>query len=291
MSQSIEIYAVSGFKYDDSYLQTINIHKHSNAYQIYYVARGAVQYIYDQQEITVEEGSFLLVNPLTLHGMAGCKTSSEVVDLKFSIRDKELAECVQSEGPVFRCSNENIRTLFSMISHAASKKVVYFHRIAALHLEAILYMTIQANQAPQKEMDITLLEIDFKNTSICTQRALHVMEGFVVLPPTPATPEVIANLIGYNQRYMCTKFMEEVGISISQYMVLMQMDKAKELLQNSDLKVQEISTLLGFSDITLFNKSFKRCIGITPREYRKQRNNHGEYLLYTFRGMNEGEES
>jgi AraC-like DNA-binding protein len=287
MNQSIEIYAVSGFKYDDNYIQTINMHKHSKAYQIYYVAKGTVQYIYEQQEVTVSEGSFLLVEPLTLHGMAGCKTSSEVVDLKFSIRDNELAEHIHSKGPLFSCSNENIHSLFSMISQTASKKAIYFNRIAALHLEAILYITIQSNQAPMGEMDVDSLKIDFKNTSICTQRAIHAMEGFVVLPPTPPTPEAIAKLIGYNKRYMCNKFIEEVGISISQYMMLMQIDKAKELLQNSDLKVQEISKLLGFEDITLFNKSFKRCLGVNPREYRKQGKEQGRYLLYTFRGMNE----
>jgi two-component system response regulator YesN len=44
---------------------------------------------------------------------------------------------------------------------------------------------------------------------------------------------------------------------------------AKELLQHKDLKVYQVSEMVGFSDSTYFNTVFKNIESITPKEYQK----------------------
>ena len=45
-------------------------------------------------------------------------------------------------------------------------------------------------------------------------------------------------------------------------------DKAKELLKGSTAKIQEISDIVGFQDVTHFSRIFKNYEGISPKDYR-----------------------
>jgi len=285
LNSPVDVYTVLGFNFEGKFRQTINVHKHEETWQLYYVLKGSVQYIYEEQKVSVSKNSFLLVRPLASHGMLGCGEEAEVLDMKFNINDRLLAEYLQNKPPHFRDLGGNICGLFSQILQVSQKKRLYYNQISALHLASIFYMIMQSDQAPVEKLIEHPLNIDFDKMSLCTQRVLHKMEGFVVLPPEPALPESIAKLTGYNKRYMCNKFLEDVGISITQYFMLMRIDKAKELLHDSDLKVQTISKLLGFEDVSHFIKSFKNNVGISPGEYRKQGKESDGHLIYTFRAM------
>ena len=44
--------------------------------------------------------------------------------------------------------------------------------------------------------------------------------------------------------------------------------RAKNYLQQDTMSVAEISDRLGFSDVSYFIKTFKECVGVTPKQYR-----------------------
>lgn len=48
------------------------------------------------------------------------------------------------------------------------------------------------------------------------------------------------------------------------------LDKAKELLDNTTLKIQAISEMVGFQDVTHFSRIFKNFEGVSPKEYRSR---------------------
>ena len=48
-------------------------------------------------------------------------------------------------------------------------------------------------------------------------------------------------------------------------------DKAKELLKGSTAKIQEISDMVGFQDVTHFSRIFKNYEGISPKDYRNSK--------------------
>ncbi len=49
---------------------------------------------------------------------------------------------------------------------------------------------------------------------------------------------------------------------------VMRVDRAKELLKNTDYKIQDISEMIGFQDVTHFSRIFKAHMGMSPKEYR-----------------------
>ncbi|WP_163537428.1 response regulator [Gracilibacillus sp. YIM 98692] len=79
-----------------------------------------------------------------------------------------------------------------------------------------------------------------------------------------------ANYVGVSESYFSRSFKEEMNISFIKYLIKLRLAKAKEMIQDSDLKITDIAFKVGFSDYPHFSKSFKKYYGLTPNEYRKQ---------------------
>lgn len=60
------------------------------------------------------------------------------------------------------------------------------------------------------------------------------------------------------------------GISPKKYIDTLKINKAKDLLLNTEPSVQEISQMLNFYDTAHFSKTFKKIVGKTVTEYRKE---------------------
>ena len=60
-----------------------------------------------------------------------------------------------------------------------------------------------------------------------------------------------------------------LGCTVSEFIGKVKIDRAKELLRNSDMPVEDISNKLGFSSPAYFGKVFKKLVGTSPLKYRK----------------------
>lgn len=70
--------------------------------------------------------------------------------------------------------------------------------------------------------------------------------------------------------YLSQFFKQKTGDTYVNFLAGIRIDKAKELLENTDLKVYEISHLVGYTDSQHFARLFERLTGCKPSEYRKK---------------------
>lgn len=68
--------------------------------------------------------------------------------------------------------------------------------------------------------------------------------------------------------YLSALFKKETGINFVEYLTNVRMEKAKNLLTNTDMKTYEIAYSIGFSNPHYFSISFKKYSGMSPSEYR-----------------------
>ena len=80
----------------------------------------------------------------------------------------------------------------------------------------------------------------------------------------------VAEHINVNKSYLCDVFKKEQKVTILQYMTNLRIEKAKELLLHTDMKMYEISVEVGYNDYTYFSQIFKRNTGETLSEFRKK---------------------
>ncbi|MDQ0063330.1 response regulator [Paenibacillus harenae] len=71
-----------------------------------------------------------------------------------------------------------------------------------------------------------------------------------------------------NPSYFSKVFHEEAGETYSKYLARLRMNKAKQLLKTSSLKIYEIADQVGYADFRHFSKTFKEIEGVTPGQYR-----------------------
>ncbi len=79
--------------------------------------------------------------------------------------------------------------------------------------------------------------------------------------------EDVASCAGYSRNYFSALFTELNGLSPWDYITIKRISKSKSLLMSGDLPVSEIASLSGYSNLSNFNRHFKRLVGTSPREY------------------------
>lgn len=62
---------------------------------------------------------------------------------------------------------------------------------------------------------------------------------------------------------------EELGLTFSEYITAKRMQRAKELLSDASLSINEVAEQSGYNDYFYFTKVFKKYMGISPSKYRK----------------------
>lgn len=63
---------------------------------------------------------------------------------------------------------------------------------------------------------------------------------------------------------------ENLQVNFSDYIASLRIQRAKELLRDDSLSIQEISEIVGYNDYFYFTKVFKKVEGISPSKYRKE---------------------
>ncbi|MEC0182152.1 response regulator [Paenibacillus peoriae] len=82
--------------------------------------------------------------------------------------------------------------------------------------------------------------------------------------------DIVARHFYYNASYFSILFKNHFGLSFTEYMVKLRMQKAQHLLLHTDAKVAEISRQVGYKDIKYFFKVFKKNVMHTPEQFRRK---------------------
>lgn len=80
--------------------------------------------------------------------------------------------------------------------------------------------------------------------------------------------DFLARIAKMHPNYFSMEFKKAQGTTYVSYLSNIRISKAKELLLNTDIKVNKIAKLVGYENATYFNSLFKKKEGYTPLEYR-----------------------
>ena len=83
------------------------------------------------------------------------------------------------------------------------------------------------------------------------------------------TQKEIAEAVGVVPQYLSSRFNEEVGASVPEYLNHRRIDKAKELLAKTDYKAEKIAQMVGLTGASQLYRLFRKYEGCTAGEYRK----------------------
>ena len=78
----------------------------------------------------------------------------------------------------------------------------------------------------------------------------------------------VSKVVNISPYYFSKIFKEESGLNFIEYLTNIRIERAKKLLESSDLSIKEICISCGYSDPNYFSRSFKKNVGVTPTEYK-----------------------
>ncbi len=84
------------------------------------------------------------------------------------------------------------------------------------------------------------------------------------------TVNSLASEFGYSRTHLLRLFKNKTGLSIEQYIIVARITNGKRLIENTELGLCEIASLVGYDNYSAFFKAFKKEIGISPLKYRQQ---------------------
>ena len=73
-----------------------------------------------------------------------------------------------------------------------------------------------------------------------------------------------------NSSYLSRLFKSAVGQTFSRYVIELRIKKARELLKDKTMKINDVAAQVGYNNTSHFIQSFKKLCGCTPEEYRNQ---------------------
>lgn len=156
-------------------------------------------------------------------------------------------------------SSEYLSMINSIRNEFTTKSIGYEEVIKNLVVNILIYIgrTLQAEQTTSKNRTSRNLYF-LKN--ILQEIELNYTENL--------TLEEISKKLNYHKNYLSALFKNTFGTTLWEYILIKRIDKALDLIRNSDLPITEIYLQCGFNNSANFNKQFKKYTGKLPREFR-----------------------
>ncbi len=79
---------------------------------------------------------------------------------------------------------------------------------------------------------------------------------------------LVAHVVNMSATYFSEKFKEAAGITFVEYVARTRVEKARNLLLDPRRRISEVAFEVGFQSLSQFNRTFKKVVGESPRDYR-----------------------
>jgi transcriptional regulator GlxA family with amidase domain len=108
--------------------------------------------------------------------------------------------------------------------------------------------------------------VSVRSTDTMVHKAMLLLEQQL---HSPAPIDELCEPLGIGRRQLERRFQRDVGLSPAEYRTKLRLERARWLLQNTDLEVTEVSFECGFHDGASFSRFVRKALGMSPREVRQ----------------------
>lgn len=254
------------------------IHWHREV-EIIYVDNGTCEINMDLQQYVLEEGDIAVVRPYALHSLKQFNKESAccfswVFDLnmlsygitdacyvkyfKPFTEDKFAYPSVISEGME---GYDRIRDILLEIHQVCDDKKENIELDIKWRLGQLFFCLVEDVFSRRKESTEQNKE-NIRNVKIVVD---YIHEHY----QNPITIAELADLLHFSEPYFMRYFKKYTGVTSIDYINDFRMNKAIELLMNTEDSIMETAIQVGMHNISYFNRLFKKKYEMTPKEYRK----------------------
>lgn len=246
--------------------------------EISYIYEGTAQYHIDYDYFNSQSGDIILVRPNGMHSIHPIGDKSQRAEtllfhldmVGYSLLDQtslrylqplqnsrfKLVPCIKPGMSGYEAIKDCLFTIFD-IYHKQGR---HFELLLKARLQELIYLLYFHQYVLRKHSD-DMYRKNEKIRELIDYIHQHYQEELPI--------EMLADLFGYSKTHFMTVFKQYTGTSCTEFIIQYRLSKACDLLVNSIKPILEISTEVGFNNLSNFNRQFKRYYQITPSQYRK----------------------
>ena len=185
---------------------------------------------------------------------------------------RDLFELIdQKANPDFfiRCILIDVITV---IISLMNKSGVRFETISDLYHETLYYCRTLDYREKHNEIIanmyriLSIFEAETANTCIhISQVKQYIRENYL---SSEFSNTMLADYFHVSVAYMSYLFKKKTNENLSDYVWNLRLEKAKDMLKNTELSIDEISIKIGYLNPSSFRRKFKQTMNVTPSQYR-----------------------
>ena len=148
--------------------------------------------------------------------------------------------------------------IFSTLEHSTElESLRYASSLLHYYLASMRYLSLYRNASPiaARQSAVSLLDA-----------VRHYMQENL---ERRITLEQIASYTGYSPSHFSLLFKQQTGESPLAYLNRLKIERARQLLKTTDMRINQICHKIGFDDSYYFSRLFKQQVGVSPKQYRE----------------------
>ena len=267
------------------YFMNVPMHWHSE-FEINCILYGKGEFICGDHKFITSEGDILLLPPNMLHAAYPYENNDLVYDalvfhpvmLGANSNDRCTTECIR---PVMNGTikiNLPIRSTlnnYSELKSTVERIFSYAHGNRSqldllLKSELLRLFWLIEND----EKNICRTDADISYSEIVRPALEFMMKNF----QEDISIEQLAELVHLSKSYFMGCFKKAVGVGAIEHLTQLRINAACEALSNTDTLISDIAFNCGYSNLSNFNRQFKKIVGCSPNEYKKRNTTSRSYI-------------
>lgn len=245
------------------------VHYHSEV-EILFVVSGSAKVIIKNQSYELEQEDIIAVNSGEMHSVES-SMNAVICDVHFSCR--RILELVEEDMCVFECNSRTDRNRSYHTIRTVMREVVYQYikrepgKTDCLKISA-LYKLLDCLIENYRNQSLTRISGRKMNNSERVQKIYQYVEQNYQYGISMSE---LANQLFISTSTLSRVFKKETGIYFADYVSGIRMSHAVAELLQTEKSVTAIAVDCGFSNPSVFDRSFKDIYGVTPSVFRTQK--------------------
>ncbi len=253
------------------------LHKHEDFYELTIILSGSATHVVNNERYMIHKGDVFVVGRDLIHGfenpsnfkICNIMYKPEIIlnttqDIQESAgfhalfvlepylnRDFHFTNHLRLPVPVFEMANQIISGLVQEYQNQHIGRTTMLYSLF-WNLVVLLSRAYQIQEQPKDSLLNIAVPLAYINKNY----------------RNPISAKTLASLAHMSVRNFSRVFHKAYGVSPINYIIQLRMQRAYELLQNSEISISEVAYLCGFQDSNYFTRQFKHASGFTPKEYR-----------------------
>lgn len=248
---------------------------YKSTYTLKYVIEGKKHYNYNNQDIEVLKNQYLILNndsKITTEAKKGTRGLSFFLSPKLineiyhyhtnSNSSIEFFEVTQKE------SNSNTHCLLDKIAYLYEhNQTIFKHQMDNLFIQVSELIVQEQISIDSKFMKLKIVKHNTKKElyKLITYTKEYLNDNF----KENISLDIISRDIGISKYYLHRLFTEINGNTLLSYLTVIRLERAKNKLQYSKNSIFEIAIACGFDNTSYFSNIFKKYMGFSPSQFRK----------------------